>query len=147
MQKQNRAGFTLIELMIVVAIIAILAAIAYPSYTSYKVRTNRADVQSELMQIAGSLQSYKLVNNSYKDATISGGGITENYPTTGTAYYTISLEVDKSDNQGYTLTATPAVTTVQNGNGVVCLNQDGQKFWTKGATACVLSNSSTWDGN
>ena len=50
-------GFTLIELMIVVAIIAILAAIAYPSYTQYKIRTNRADVQSEMMQTAQRLQS------------------------------------------------------------------------------------------
>ena len=142
----KKQGFTLIELMIVVAIIAILAAIAYPSYTSYKIRTNRADVQTELMRVAGRMQSYKLVNNSYSGATLVGVGGTANYPSTGTAYYAVTLAVD-ADNQGYTLTATPTVSTVQTGNGVVCLNQDGQKYWAKGATDCALSSNSSWDGN
>lgn len=43
-------GFTLIELMIVVAIIGILGAIAYPSYTSYVQRAHRADAQAGLLQ-------------------------------------------------------------------------------------------------
>ncbi len=142
----NKNGFTLIELMIVVAIIAILAAIAYPSYTQYKIRTNRADVQSEMIRLAQRLQSYHIINHSYSSATLDNETTTENYPTTGTAYYTIGLTID-SDNQGYTLTATPTTDTVQSGNGVVCLNQDGQKYWVKAATACDLSSSSSWDAN
>lgn len=45
-------GFTLIELMIVVAIIGIIAAIAYPSYVSQVESTRRTTAQSELMELA-----------------------------------------------------------------------------------------------
>lgn len=144
--KRTKRGFTLIELMITVAVIGILAAIAYSSYTRYKIKTNRADIQSELMRVAGSLQSYKLTNNSYASATLTGVGGAANYPSTGTAYYTVTLAVD-SDNQGYTLTATPVSTSLQKGNGLVCLNQDGQKYWSQGATKCTLDSTSTWDSN
>lgn len=47
----KQSGFTLIELMIVVAIVGILSAIAYPSYQSYVQRTGRADGMAKLMEI------------------------------------------------------------------------------------------------
>ena len=140
---QKNKGFTLIELMIVVAIIAILAAIAYPSYTQYKIRTNRADVQTELIRVAQRLQAYKLVNHTYSGATLAGVGGATNYPISGAVFYNITLAVD-ADNLGYILTATPVATTVQDGNGSVVLNSQGQKCWVKGST-CTLSATTSWD--
>lgn len=50
MKKHKQQGFTLIELMIVVAVVGILSAIAYPSYTEYVRRGHRADARAGLLQ-------------------------------------------------------------------------------------------------
>lgn len=135
-------GFTLIELMIVVAIIAVLAAIAYPSYTQYKIRTNRADVQSEMMNIAQRLQSYYVINHNYTSATLDNGTTSKDYPISNPVYRITLVP----SGQTYTLTAEPISGTVQVGNGSVILNSHGWKCWTKTTTACTPSATSNWDG-
>lgn len=67
--KRQSAGFTLIELMIVVVVIAILTAIAYPSYTKYLMRSHRSAAQSYLMDLAQRQQQYLLDNRGYADTT------------------------------------------------------------------------------
>ena len=62
-------GFTLIEVMIVVAIIAILAAIAFPSYQEQVRRTNRAEGQRELMEAAQRLERCFTEYNAYNHAS------------------------------------------------------------------------------
>ena len=141
MVMNKQVGFTLIELMIVVAILAILAAIAYPSYTQYKVRTNRVDIQSEIMQTAQRLQSYYVINHNYTNAKFDNGNLTKDYPSSGSVY-TLTLV---PAGQTWTLTATPKAGTVQAGNGTITLNHNGQKCWTKGST-CTPSATSNWDG-
>jgi type IV pilus assembly protein PilE len=58
-------GFTLIELMIVVAIVAILSAFSMSSYTQYVARAERKEVQTEMLEIAARLEQYYSLNNSY----------------------------------------------------------------------------------
>lgn len=69
-QKRGQ-GFTLIELMVVVAIVAILAGIAYPSYTRYVVDTRRTQAQGVLMQ-AASFQEKFMTQCGYYAAAFSG---------------------------------------------------------------------------
>ena len=60
-------GFTLIELMIVVAIVAIFAAIAIPSYQQYTRRAMASQAQQEIQKLAEQLERHKSKNFSYKD--------------------------------------------------------------------------------
>ena len=60
-------GFTLIELMVVVAIIAIIAAIAFPSYQAYVRRADASVAQQEMQKIAEQLERHKAKNFTYRD--------------------------------------------------------------------------------
>ncbi|MEI1688449.1 type IV pilin protein [Acinetobacter baumannii] len=147
-------GFTLIELMIVVAIIAILAAIAYPSYQEYIRRTKRVEMQATLQQIAMQIQRYKIANFKVTGATSSDLNIATSYPMQGTPLYIVNLApvtAGALNAETWILTATPIVNTTQSGDGHIVLNYRGERCWTKGTdinngAACVPSATSNWGG-
>ncbi len=64
----NRAAFTLIELLIVVAIIAILAAIAVPNFLEAQTRAKISRAKADMRSLATALETYRLDNNRYLDA-------------------------------------------------------------------------------
>jgi type IV pilus assembly protein PilE len=152
----QQKGFTLIELMIVVAVIAVLAAIAYPSYQDSVRRTKRADMKANLTEIASQIQRYKIANFKVMGATTSDVGIAAAYPTQGTALYTVSLSPVSGTpsaltSSAWTLTATPIAGSAQQGDGHLVVNYRGERCWTKGTdinsgTACVPSATTNWDG-
>lgn len=149
-------GFTLVETLIAVVIIIILAAIAYPSYTKHIVGVNRADLKVELIQLSAKLSTYQQVNRNLNNVTLLNDGNitpasgtlstlrgTTTFPRQGTPLYNINLDVLTATS--YTLTATPIARRRQDGDGVVCLDNLGQKFWQRGVGVCTLSPTSTWD--
>lgn len=77
-------GFTLIELMIVIAIIGILAGIAYPQYSQYVQKSRRADGQLALLEEVQALERCKSTRYSYANCTLTHASSPENY-------YTITL--------------------------------------------------------
>lgn len=138
-------GFTLLEVMIVVAVVGILVAVALPSYNEYVIRTKRGDMKTEMMRISQDAQRFKVARRSFTGANAASGGVRvpNSYPDTNPLYdvnFTIT-----PDGSGWELTATPRSNSAQSGDGILCLNHQGQKFWSKGATTCSLNATSSWD--
>ena len=98
----RQKGFTLIELMIVVAVVAILASIAIPSYLEQSRKGRRADALRSVGDMQLALERWRSENPSYADCGAACGSGT--YPTAPTSlYYTIGVTADATS---YTITAT-----------------------------------------
>lgn len=125
-------GFSLIELMIVVAIVGILAAVAYPSYQRYVNDSRRSDARANLVQLAQFMERYYTANGRYVD----GGGNAPALPFTESPrdgndkYY--DLQLQGVDAQNYTLTATPKGPMAGDRCGTLSINQAGVKAATGG---------------
>jgi len=112
-------GFTLIELMIVVAVIGILAAIAFPSYQQYVIKSKRTDMMSEMHNIASEIQSRKLAQGAYSNALVTGLG--GDYPKQGNALYTITFTPNPL-SANWTITATPKAAGQMANDGNLSIN-------------------------
>jgi type IV pilus assembly protein PilE len=84
-------GFSLIELMTVVAIVGILLTIAMPSYQSYTMRSHRADAQSELVDISARQERFLSQNNTYTVDIITAAGLNLGSATSSDGYYNLAV--------------------------------------------------------
>jgi len=95
----KNTGFTLIELMIVVAIIGIIGAIAYPSYDSFMKKSRRTDARTALTTMVDRQERIYLQDYIYttKLADVGGAGTDENF---------YALTINAAGVNGFTITAT-----------------------------------------
>ena len=94
-------GFTLIELMVVVAIIGILAAIAYPSYQQFVISSARSEAMTALLDAASKQEQFFADNRQYT-ASMADLGLSN---STESDLYSLSATVNA---QNFIITATPA---------------------------------------
>ena len=106
-------GFSLVELLIVIAIVGVLSAVAFPAYTKYAMRGKRSAAENLVMEIASKEQQYILDARQYTDV-IGATGL--NIPsrddwtcatTCTNSYYTVGVAVDNTARPpSFTITAT-----------------------------------------
>lgn len=124
---KTKTGFTLIELMIVVAVVAILAAIAYPSYLEQTRKSRRTDGKVKLMEVMHAQERSYTLNNTYTTDLsalgfpVGGGGVESDE-----GYYTITAAACGSGiSSCVSLTATAGA--AQESDGDLTLDSIGNK--------------------
>jgi len=115
----KNSGYTLVEVMIVVAIVAILVGLALPSYQDSVRKGRRADAQSELIRFAGMAERIYTASDSFTTAALPAD----------TDFYTYSFPVAVTATT-YTIRATPTAIQDKDRCGTMTLTQTGLRTHT-----------------
>ncbi len=107
-QKQRRAGFTLVEIMIVVAIIALLAAIAVPGFVRARKRAQATRVVNDLRLIDAAVNQYAIENDKGTGAPVSSTDWVA-YMKKGSALYNTNKDIFGADYGPQTVDTLPGV--------------------------------------
>lgn len=129
------SGFTLIEVMIVVAIVGILAAIAYPSYQEHVRKAKRADAQTALMELSQFMERHYTSHGRYLKANGDAPDLPfDAAPKDGSKSYDLAFAENSPTASSYVLEATPTASMANDSCGTLTLSNTGAKGQDAGAS-------------
>lgn len=122
-------GFSLVELMVVVAIVALLAALAVPAYARYTDRARRADGKALLLHIAQAEERHYAVHHHYGDLRAIGFS-SANEAASEAGHYQAQAVVgdEQGDDQSYVITATGLGTQANDACGSLSIDSEGHRL-------------------
>lgn len=152
-RNSKQAGFTLVELMIVVAIIGVIASIAYPGYQSFVVSSNRSVAQADLMALAAALERHRAATFTYQGAAAGGGNtgapaifhtFSPSSEPAANKQYDLKIDTVSASGASYIITAEPVSGTNQSSDGDLFLFSDGRKAWDKDNNGALADSEYCW---
>lgn len=133
-RRHSAGGFTLIELMIVVAVVAILAAFALPSYQEHIRKSRRAQAKADIVEYMQLAERFHTVNNTYSGFTLPSAVSPREAAGGGTAHYSLAID-GVADAKSIKIKATAQGGQVEDKCGDLSINQAGVKANSKGTLA------------
>ena len=142
LNARKQRGFTLIELMIVVAIIAIIAGIAVSAFSGAGREAEQSRIMAEINSLNDAMSRYYQGSYSYTGATIDAlrGGV--NVSIAASPNYTVTL--NNLAGQTYILLATPVAGSVVAGTGAYSIDETGRRCYYVGSDAADPATCKAW---
>ena len=128
----NHAGFSLIEVMIVLVIIGALLLVALPGYQESMKKSRRADGMRDLMELASREERFYAQNSRYTDEIEDESGLNFKTTVSSEGHYDLSVALCKDPDQTdfstcYDLQAAPRGEQAQDACGTLSVNSKGQR--------------------